>query len=171
MVIRIFYFAVAIFSVAMVFLSLQSPYLSELFDHNVSVANMQMNGVVDYEVEEKIIGKYRADSVIRYKNSDNFVNFSGFFVDDLNHTLSSKEVIKKGDILLFKKEAKYHNSDDLNYVSDEIIYNAKSKILESKVPFVMTQKSDKITGQSVRYDMNKKQTNVKGVRGWVWREE
>ena len=54
MVIKIFYVAIAIFSVAMVFLSLQDPYLTEAFKKDNTIANMEMIGINDYEIGEKI---------------------------------------------------------------------------------------------------------------------
>lgn len=167
MVIKIFYVAIAIFSVAMVFLSLQDPYLTEAFKKDNTIANMEMIGINDYEIGEKINLQITAKSGTRYKNYDEFRDFNGTHLEvDLNHTLSSKTAIRKGDILTFKGDANYQNSDNINYTSQEIIYNTKKKIVSSNVPFVMWQGEDRVDGKSIVYDINKKQTNAKGIHAW-----
>ena len=167
MVIKIFYVAIAIFSVAMVFLSLQDPYLTEAFKKDNTIANMEMIGINDYEIGKKINLQIIAKSGTRYKNYDEFRDFNGTHLDvDLNHTLSSKTAIRKGDTLTFKGDANYHNSDNINYTSQEIIYNTKKKIVKSDSDFVMWQGEDKVSGKSIVYDINKKQTNAKGIHAW-----
>lgn len=166
MVIKIFYIAVAIFAVAMVFLSLQNPYENDLFKRDINLANMQMKGIVDYEVSEKVSLKLSADTATRYSKKDEFENFKAEMVDDINHTLTSQKAQIIGDNIKFYQNAKYQNSDGLNYKSEEILYNTKKKIAKSNVPFEMTQNSDKITGKSIEYDLQKKQSKAKGVNGW-----
>ncbi|CZE49244.1 Uncharacterised protein [Campylobacter geochelonis] len=173
MVIRIFYIAIAIFSVAMVILSVQTPYFSDFFKEDLSVANMEMTKIEDFEVSEnKITGKFSSDSGVRYKDRDEFNGFLGEILgDDVNHTLSSKKAIRKNDVLTFFGDAKYKNSDNLNYISDEIIYNTKTKIAQSNMPFVMTQYENKVVGANLKYDLNKKQTFATGVHGWFQTKE
>ena len=171
MVIKIFYVAIAIFSVAMVFLSLQDPYLTEVFKQDENIANMEMFGINDYEVSQSIISKMSAKSGIRYETYDEFKDFKGVRIDDINHTLYSKVAIRKDDEIIFKGNANYQNSDNINYNSEEIIYNIKTKIVKSNTPFTMWQNDDKVTGTSIKYDINKKQTNAKGIKAWYQLKE
>ena len=172
MVIKIFYVAIAIFSVAMVFLSLQDPYLTETFKQDNAIANMEMNGIVDYEVGQNINSKIIAKSGTRYKTYDEFSEFSGVRIENNEtHTLRSDIAIRKGDELVFKGNANYHNSDNINYNSEEIIYNTNSKIVQSNVPFVLRQGDDSVSGNSIIYDINKKQTNAKGIKAWYFLKE
>ncbi|MBQ9292452.1 MAG: LPS export ABC transporter periplasmic protein LptC [Campylobacter sp.] len=167
MVIKIFYVAIAIFSVAMVFLSLQDPYLTEAFKQDNTIANMEMNGIRDYEVAEKVNLQISAKSGTRYKDYDEFNEFNGIHTDGkTNHALRSDIAILKDDILTFKGNANYQNSDNINYNSEEIIYNIKSKIVRSDTPFIMRQGDDNVSGSGIIYDINKKQTNAKGIHAW-----
>lgn len=165
MVIKIFYVAVAIFAVAMVFLSLQSPFSDDFIKSGITSPATEFKNVVDYEVGDKINGKFTSTNGVSYKNSDEFENFKAIYIDDINHTLSSKIAISKGDDIIFKKDVNYTNSNNLNFLSEEAIYNTKTKIAKSNVPFIMLQNGDKITGKSLKYDLNKKQTFSKGVHG------
>ena len=167
MVIKIFYVAIAIFSVAMVFLSLQDPYLTEAFKKDNTIANMEMIGINDYEIGEKINLQITAKSGTRYKDYDEFNEFNGIQKDENStHILRSNIAIRKDDELIFKGNANYQNSDNINYNSEEIIYNIKSKIVRSDTPFIMRQGDDNVSGSSIIYDINKKQTNAKGIHAW-----
>lgn len=167
MAIRIFYFGIAIFSVMMVILSVQTPYFSDFFKNELNLAETEMSKIVDYEVtNEKINARYKAQKGIRYKDKDEFENFKGLVLgNDTNHTLSSKKAIYKGEIIEFLDDAKYKNSDEINYISDEIIYNTKTKIATSNKPFILWQNENNVTGLTLKYDLNTKQTFATGVHG------
>ena len=168
MVIKIFYIVIAIFSVAMVFLSVQTPYFEEMFKENLNVSNMEMQGVKDYQVGEKISGEFRAKNVIRYKDRDEFYEFEAVINDDMNHTMSSQTATKKGDNIKFNGDAHYQNSDNFDYKSEEIIYNQKTKIVRSDVPYTLTQGENKVTGDKISYDTKNKKTNSKGIHAWYY---
>ena len=84
MVIKIFYVVIAIFSVAMVFLSVQTPYFEEMFKENLNVSNLEMQGVRDYQVGEKISDEFKTKNGIRYKDRDEFYEFDAVILDDIN---------------------------------------------------------------------------------------
>ncbi|MDK8323621.1 MAG: LPS export ABC transporter periplasmic protein LptC [Campylobacter ureolyticus] len=172
MAIRIFYFGIAIFSVMMVILSVQTPYFSDFFKNEIDLAQTEIFDIADYEVtEEKIIAKYEADKGVKYKDKDEFENFKGLILNkDTNHTLSSKKAIHKDDIIEFLGNAEYKNSDEINYISDEIFYNTKTKIATSNKPFILWQNENNVTGLNLMYDLNTKQTFATGVNGWFIRK-
>lgn len=172
MVIKIFYIVIAIFCVTMVILSVQSPYLSDDFKRDLSIANMEMNNIIDYEVSQSVTGKFTSDKGTRYNDRDEFENFYGqIFEKDTNHTLKSNKARYKKDIVTFSGKATYTNTDDLNYISEEIIYNLKTKVAQSDKPFVMTQNNDKITGKNLKHILATKQTFAKGVHAWIQTKE
>lgn len=167
MVIKIFYFVIALFSVAMVFLSVQTPYVSDIFKENSKIAVMEMKDITDYEISPQlIVGEYKAKSGERFKNRDEFSKFKGRILDDINHTIISDKAQMNGDIITLWKNGHYQNTDNINFYSEKIVYNSKKKFLKSDTNFTMTQDTDKVTGKSVEYDINKKQTKAKGVKGW-----
>ena len=87
MVIKIFYFFIALFSVVMVFLSVQTPYVAELFNGDDSkIATIEMHGIDDYEItNDKITAKFSAKSGERFSNKDVFSDFvADKIFDDLN---------------------------------------------------------------------------------------
>ncbi|EAU00776.1 LPS export ABC transporter periplasmic protein LptC [Campylobacter curvus] len=169
MVIKIFYFVVAIFSVVMIFLALQDPYFAEQFKQDINVSNMQANDVLDYEMNASGINAvYEADEVNRYSSEDEFLKFKAEILrSGLKHILSSDKAISQGDDVRFLGNVKYDNNDSLSFTSNEVIYNTKTKIARSDGSFVVTQNSDKATGESGSYDLAKKQTHIKGLKAWI----
>ncbi|HDX8139294.1 TPA: LPS export ABC transporter periplasmic protein LptC, partial [Campylobacter fetus] len=95
LVIKIFYFVIALFSVSMVFLMLQTPYSANIYKNELKVANMQASNVVSYELNSTLVyGRYEASDVTRYETYDLLNSFSGLFLrGDYTHSLSSKLAI------------------------------------------------------------------------------
>ncbi|MSN96016.1 LPS export ABC transporter periplasmic protein LptC [Campylobacter sp. FMV-PI01] len=167
MAIRIFYIAISIFSVAMVFLSLQTPYFRDFFKSNLEIASMEMIDIVDYGITPDIVNsKYTAKKGVKFKDRDEFYDFRGQILGDFNHTLSSKKALYKNNTITLFDDVKYSNSDGLNYLSDEIIYNTKTKIVKSQNQFLMLKGENNITGKNLVYDLNKKQSFAKEVKAW-----
>lgn len=172
MVVKIFYAVIAIFSIAMVFLASSDPYFAENFKKDLSVANMQANDIVDYEINATMISaRYEADELNRYNKEDEFLMFkSEILRGNLLHFLSSDKAKIQGDNIKFIHNVVYDNNDSLNFQSDEVVYNQKTKIAISKKDFIMTQNSDKIIGKSLEYDLKNKQTKIKGIKAWIEQE-
>ncbi|ANE36196.1 putative lipooligosaccharide transport system, substrate-binding component (LptC family) [Campylobacter iguaniorum] len=170
MVIKIFYVIISLFSVSMVFLMTQNPYSSKLEQGDISIANMEAKNIVDYELNAtKTYARYDADNIIRYKNYDDISNFDSVILKgNTLHYLSSNKATATKDIITFYGDAKYKNSDKLNYNSERIIYNIALENLKSDSDFIMTQNSDKVVGKSVLYDMKDKKIFAKKVSGWYY---
>ncbi len=169
LVVKIFYFVVAIFSVVMIFLAAQDPYLANVLKIDTKISNMQINDVVDYEINStKISGVYEADELNRYNDKDEFLDFKAKILrGNLKHFLSSDKAISQNDEIIFQKNANYENNDSLKFISDEVIYNTKTKIVRSEANFTLIRNNDKALGESGSYDLGKKQMQVKGLRAWV----
>lgn len=168
MVIRIFYLAIAVFSVAMVILNMQAPYLRDFFKDEIIIANMEMNDIIDYELAQNVDMKIISDNGVRYNDRDEFKNFYGeMYASDTNHTLRSDIAIHKDGVLTFVGNVKYKNDDNLTYDTQELIYDTKSKIATSNKPYIATRNQDKVIGESLKYDLNTKQSFSKGVHAWV----
>jgi len=74
LVVKIFYFVVAIFSAVMIFLAAQDPYLANVLKVDTKISNMQVNDVVDYEINStKISGVYESDELNRYSDRDEVI--------------------------------------------------------------------------------------------------
>ena len=169
LVVKIFYFVVAIFSVVMIFLAAQDPYLANELKIDAKISNMQINDVVDYEINAtKISGIYEADELNRYNDRDEFLDFKAKILrGNLRHFLSSDKAISQNDEIIFQKNANYENNDSLRFISDEVIYGTKTKIVRSETNFTVTRNGDRALGESGSYDLVKKQTQIKGLRAWV----
>ncbi|WP_172201851.1 LPS export ABC transporter periplasmic protein LptC [Campylobacter sp. RM16188] len=169
MVIKIFYFVISIFSVAMVYLTIQDPYHAQSIKPDNSIASMKINDVIDYELNSTIINaRYEADEWNRYSDKDEFLSFKAEIIkDNKEHNLTSDKAFYQNDTIKFKGNVDYISSDGLKFVSDEVVYDIKSKLAVSDTSFVMTQNGDKVVGDALVYDTNLKRTYVKGIRAWI----
>ncbi|NLY04286.1 MAG: LPS export ABC transporter periplasmic protein LptC [Campylobacter sp.] len=170
MALRVFYIGIAIFAVALVFLTFQVPYTENFFKVDIDISTMEMDGIINYEVSTAgISAVYEADSGVRFHDRDEFINFRGKMLGkDRNHSMVSNKVISKGDELIFIGDAKYLSSDDISYVSQEIIYNTKDKTAVSNVPFILRQNENNVTGDTLVHDLNHEQTFATGVHAWYF---
>ncbi len=153
----------------MIFLAAQDPYLANVLKIDTKISNMQINDVIDYEINStKISGVYEADELNRYNDKDEFLSFKAKILrGNLKHFLSSDKAISQNDEIIFQKNANYENNDSLRFISDEVIYGIKTKIVRSEANFTLIRNNDKALGESGSYDLGKKQTQVKGLRAWV----
>lgn len=133
---------------------------------------MQMRTVKDHEINATAIaGIYEADEVNRYKDRDEFLKFKAQILrGNLIHNISADKAVSRGDQVSFINEVRYENNQSLHFFSQRVDYDSKSKIAVSPVPFVMMQNSDKAIGQSGQYDIDKKQTQIKGLQTWIEQE-
>lgn len=167
MVVKFFYIFVVVFTVGIIFIVFQDPYDIQELKKNLNVATMTMYKVEDYEIGETIGSKYKAEVATRYNDRDEFKNFDGFYIKgDTNHSLTSNDAIYKGNILTFKNNAFYSNSDNVTYNSDEIVYDINKKEISSKKDFVLTQNENKVIGKEILYKMEDKKIYAKKVKGW-----
>lgn len=172
MAVKFFYGLIAFFVVTIAFLTVQTPYVNEFFDENLSIANMQMSGIVDYDINSSIIStQILASKGTRYKTHDEFFDIKADRIDDVNSTLIGNKAVYKGDILTLLGDATYINTDDIVYVSDEIIYDSKAKTLTSNTPYIFSQNINLVKGNWIKYDISNKQTFSKGIKAWYQLDE
>ena len=88
LVVKIFYFVVAIFSVVMIFLAAQDPYLANVLKIDTKISNMQINDEVIYGTKTKIVRSEANFTLIR--NNDKALGESG------SYDLGKKQTQVKG---------------------------------------------------------------------------
>ena len=150
-------------------MTLQDPYYTEMLKPDNTIATIQANDFVDHEINATMItARYEADEWNRYDGLDEFLNFKAEILRDENrHDISSDKAFYQNDIVKFTGNVTYKDNKDLKFVSEEVMYNTKTKIANSDEPFVMTQNNDKIVGKSIIYDTNLKRTYARGIEAWV----
>lgn len=156
----------------MVVLGFQVPYFSDMLNDKIIIANIEMDDIKDFQVADTIDIKSIAKKGIKYQDREEFIKFASFlYAKDLNHTISSDIAVHKGDLIIFNPNTIYKNSDNLTYKTKEIIYNMKTKIAISNYPFIATKDRDRVIGKSLVYDLNKKTTLAREVKGWFYIED
>lgn len=165
MTLKIFYFLIALFSVSVVFGLFDNSYNFVFNKENVKLANMKALNVEAYELNASAIDAfYKASEVVRYDDHDEVFGFWGVFKNDNLHTLSADFALIKDKNITMKQNALYQNSDEnLSYSSNELIWGEGN--LRSNVPFIITQKGDRVRADSGSYDINNKIIKAKNVKG------
>lgn len=164
--VKIFYFVVALFAISAVFLMLGDPYKLTYDKGDVTIANMQADFVVDYELDaNSTYGKYTAQSVVRYDGYDEFTTFKGKIIkDNVAHEIRSNSAIRKDENIELAGDALY-TRDSLKYSSQHIFYDGRT--LKSDTPFVLTREFDKITGSRAKYDIAEQKLYASKVFAWI----
>lgn len=171
MVIKLFYTLVVIFGAAMVFVVAQNPYTQDEFIQDASISSVQVLDAVTYELNsEGVVGVYKSSEINRYKDYDEFRDFSAKYISNgVSHSLSSSIAIKKQDDLKFMGLVDYRNSDDTRLTSDIAVYNIKSRIGEVPSSFTLWRGNGiKVEGINLKY-LPSKEITAQEVKSWVWR--
>lgn len=103
---------------------------------------------------ERIVNSTKAE---RYKNKDIMQNGKIIMrAKDRNITdyVSANTIIKRGDKFEFLKNAKYNRENYISLKSDEMFYNAKTKIATNNIPFKGRYYDNILNGEKLYFDTN-----------------
>jgi len=102
-----------------------------------------------------------AKKVLRYENKD--VMHDGALTlkakdkdnKEITDILYSDVIIKRADDFKFLNNVKYKRDDYITLNTDELLYNAKTKIATNTLPFDGTYFNNYIKGENIYLDLNK----------------
>lgn len=165
MVIKIFYLFVAFFSVLLMLIMVQSPYISANHESNLKIADMQMRGISDYEIsQESISACYKADRWQKFGKKNDFFDFDSVILkDERIHKLSSKKAHQIDDTITLYGDAIYQNDKNLTFSSQEIIYDMKNNFVSSNLKFKATQYDNILNGNGIFYDIKNGKINANSI--------
>lgn len=168
MVIKIFYFFVSFFTVALVFLSVQTPYANDFVQDDISIANLEIFNATDFELTpSSITSKVMSKKILRYDDKIEFNDIMAVYNDGKDiHYLDSKKAVLKDDIIKFYDDSNYKNSGGMYYFSDEINYDFKNKIVYSDTNFTLLDNSTEIKGESIKYFLKDGKIQAQRINGW-----
>lgn len=102
-----------------------------------------------------------ADKALRYKDRDVMIDgaltLKGKSKDgkDITDIVYSDLIIKRGDAFKFLNNVKYERDDYITLITDELLYDAKSRIATNTLPFEGTYFNNYIKGENIYLDLNK----------------
>ncbi|MBS9778783.1 MAG: LPS export ABC transporter periplasmic protein LptC [Campylobacteraceae bacterium] len=158
MAIKTLYYVFAIFSAIIFFLLIQEPYFIDIKKPYVNIAKIQMLGIEDYEInEDNVVRVLSAKSAMRFEDKDvlNFVNMS-FLKDGFIYDIKGDRGIYINDIVSLEQNVEANRNDGAFFKTSQINYDVNNKIFKTDKYFRFYSKFLNINGNSLEYDMEKK---------------
>ena len=131
-------------------------------DSNEDVALLTFNDSTMYTLTPASMNRIiYSKQVLRYKTKD--VMHEGALTlkakdkdkKEITDILYSDIIIKRGDSFKFLNNVKYKRDDAITLNTNELIYNAKTKIATNTLPFDGTYFNNYIKGENIYLDLNK----------------
>lgn len=158
MVIRVFIFALLGLSILSYFITIEDKrkkYASE------DIALLKFTDSTMYTLTTDSMHRIvNSKEALRYKNRD--VMYEGILTlkakDNDNKKLTdiifSDVIIKRGDDFKFLNNVKYLRDDYITLNTDELLYNAKTRIATNTLPFDGTYFNNYIKGKNIYLNLN-----------------
>lgn len=159
MVIRVFVFLLFVLSVGSYFIPLEeNPNDNKDKDSPLLIFVDSTMYTLDTESMNRIIFAKKA---IRYEDRD--VMYDGSLMSksmdknnkEIADNLLADLIIKRGDDFKFLNDVKFTRNDYLSLNTDELLYNAKTKIATNTLPFDGTYFDNSLKGEHIYLDLNK----------------
>ena len=131
-------------------------------DSNEDIALLTFNDSTMYTLTPTNMNRIiYSKKVLRYKTKDvmheGALTLKGKDKDNKEVTdiLYSDIIIKRGESFKFLNNVRYKRDDTITLNTDELIYNAKTKIATNSLPFDGTYFKNYIKGENIYLDLNK----------------
>ena len=159
MVVRIFVFVLFSLSIISYFIPLEKGYKENINEDKPLLTFVDSTMyTLDTNSMNRIIFAKKA---IRYKNRDvmNDASLMLKSVDkenkEITDTLLSKLIIKREDEFEFINDVKFTRNEYITLNTDELLYNAKTRIATNTLPFDGRYFNNYIKGEHIYLDLNK----------------
>lgn len=159
MAIRGFLFILLSFSFISYFMDVKTTIKK---DSNEDIALLTFDDATMYTLTPDSMNRIiYSKKVLRYKTKD--VMHEGALTlkgkdkneKEITDILYSDIIIKRGNSFKFLNNVKYKRDDAITLNTDELVYNAKTKIATNTLPFNGTYFNNYIKGENIYLDLNK----------------
>lgn len=165
MAIKIFSVLMGLFSLTLVFLSVQDFYFIDSKPYGIDFKNVEANNLSAFELNSSITkANYKASQWTRYQDKDIFsvVRVFGF-----DYNLSAKELKLAGDITQLSGNVLYEDINQTRIEAQRLNYDKKKEILSTRAEFSAYRGDNILKGNALSYDLQKKELNIRGVKAWL----
>lgn len=154
-----------LFSLALVFLSVQDFYFIDVKPYGIDFKNVEANTLHVYELNaSEVKANYNASQWVRYQDKDIFdkVRIFGF---DFN--LSSNELTLKDNLIILSGNVHYEDINQTRIKAQKLFYDKEKEILNTKSNFTAYKNNNILKGNALSYDLHTKQLHIQGVKAWL----
>lgn len=165
MAIRIFAVLMALFSLALVFLSVQDFYFIDIKPYGIDFKNIEANALSAYELNSsQIKTHYNSSQWTRYQDKDLFsdVRVLGF---DFN--VSANKLILIGPAVKLSGNVFYEDINQTRIQTHNLLYDKKREILSTQNDFTAYKNNNILKGNALSYNLLTKELKIQGVKAWL----
>ncbi len=152
---KIFSIILILFIAEITFLSTKKPKELKVSKKDINYSTIEFRGLQGCSIDKTGISqRITASRARKFKTHDELYDLNTTFIENnISHRLTAKRAHFKDDIFRLTKEVYYENNQSMQIKSEELEYNTKTKIAESKTPFTLTSKQGEMHGDTFVYDM------------------
>jgi LPS export ABC transporter protein LptC len=159
---KIFSIFLILFIAEITFLSTKKPKELKISKKDINYSTIEFRGLQGCSIDKTGISeRITASRALKFKTHDELYDLNTTFIEEnITHKLTAKRAYYQNNIFRLTKEVNYENNQSMQIKSEELEYNTKTKIAESKTPFILTSKQGEMHGKTFIYDM--KQGKIEG---------
>lgn len=165
MAIKIFAVLMGLFSLTLVFLSVQDFYFLDIKPYSIDFKNVEANKLSAYELNStQVKANYNASQWTRYQNKDifNAVRVFGF-----DYNLSANELALVSGAIELSGKVHYEDINQTRIDAQKLIYDKKKENLSTRSDFTAYKGNNILKGSALSYDLPSKELSIRGVKAWL----
>ena len=163
--IKIFAVLMGLFSLALVFLSVQDFYFIDIKPYGVDFKNVEAKTLSVFELNSSgVKANYNAATWTRYQDKDifNAVRVFGF-----DYNLSANELALTNGLVELGGNVHYEDINKTSIDTQKLIYDKKKENLSTRADFTAHRGSNILKGNALSYDLLTKELSIRGVKAWL----
>ena len=120
-----------------------------------------------YNLKEDNTGReIHAQKAVKYKDYIDFMEVN--LTDEMGHTLLSKKAIYKNNLLYLHENIKISRNDGIDFFTNDLMYNLKSKEIISEEDFLLEFNQSTIKGKRLEFNVGGKTISGYNVDASIW---
>lgn len=165
MAIKIFSVLMGLFSLTLVFLSVQDFYFLDIKPYGIDFKNVEANTLSVYELNStQVKANYNASQWTRYQNKD---IFSAVRVFGFDYNISANELTLAGAIIELSGKVHYEDINQTRIDAQRLTYDKKKENLSTRTDFTAYRGNNILKGNALSYDLPSKELSIRGVKAWL----
>ncbi len=166
MALRIFAIAILLFLAEIVFLTTKDfkDYQNEKNDIDFTdIAFENINGYLI--TKDGLEAKLDASRLLKWGDRSQLFDAQALFLhQNRQNSISANEVLLEEDTMYFSGDVHYENNESLDIKSQTLVYNTKTEVLDSTMPFKLTSMQGDVNGDSFVYEQKEGIIRIKKVK-------
>ncbi len=154
------------------FLLVQEPYFLQTLKSQSEIATIEIYGLKDYEIDKNVTRITKAKKVVRFKNEDRAMEVEMLLKrDDKAYGIKADSAKYQNDKIILSKNVIFKQDDNLDFKTDEAIYDIKQKTISTNKTFNAKFNQLNVVGVSLLYHLNDNNISIEKINAKYRLEE